>query len=203
MLIFQSFKVIICGFIQLIKGNTKGVTLKVSIVVVKCQAAQHSRVGLAKPLFRNISLLAKVRKDGQFKVKVVVFTAILGFVGIELSQVSQLLTISLYLGRLRIYSLQIYSLRIYSLQIYSLQIYNLINRGNLVRILVCGSIIVYNLGYRGLIVRNLSTRYTLASEINSNTTQVYRANLVKQVSYKARDSIKFKGGKEVIGFNVI
>ena len=42
---------------------------------------------MAEPLFRNISLLAKVRKDGQFKVKVVIFTAILGFVGIELSQI--------------------------------------------------------------------------------------------------------------------
>jgi len=43
---------------------------------------------LAKFLFRNISLLAEVRKDGQFKVKVIVFTAVLGFVGIELGQVS-------------------------------------------------------------------------------------------------------------------
>ena len=40
---------------------------------------------MAKFLFRNISLLVEVRKDGQFKVKVVVFTAILRFVGIELS----------------------------------------------------------------------------------------------------------------------
>ena len=53
--------------------------------MVKCQAAQHSRVGLAKPRFRNISLLIEVRKDSQFKVKVVVFTAIFRFVSIELS----------------------------------------------------------------------------------------------------------------------
>ena len=52
-------------------------------------------------------------------------------------------------------------------------------------------------------VCNLSIRYTLASKINSNATWVYRINLVKQVSYKARDSVKFKGGKEVTGFNVI
>ena len=52
-------------------------------------------------------------------------------------------------------------------------------------------------------VRNLSTRYTLARKINSKIAQVYRTNLVKQVSYKARDSIKFKGGKEVASFNVI
>jgi hypothetical protein len=43
---------------------------------------------LAKFLFRNISLLIEVRKDSEFKVKVIVFTAILGFVSIELSQVS-------------------------------------------------------------------------------------------------------------------
>jgi len=46
---------------------------------------QYSRVGLAKLLFRNISLLIEVRKDSQFKVKVVVFTAILRFVSIEFS----------------------------------------------------------------------------------------------------------------------
>ena len=40
---------------------------------------------MAKLLFRNIGLLTEVRKDGQFKVKVVVFTAILGFVSVELS----------------------------------------------------------------------------------------------------------------------
>jgi len=40
---------------------------------------------LAKLLFRNIGLLIEVRKDSQFEVKVVVFTAILGFVGVELS----------------------------------------------------------------------------------------------------------------------
>ena len=52
-------------------------------------------------------------------------------------------------------------------------------------------------------VRNLSIRCTLANRINFNTTQVYKTNLVKQVSYKARDSIKFKESKEVAGFNVI
>ena len=57
--------------------------------------------------------------------------------------------------------------------------------------------------YGGVVVRNLSIRYTLASKINSNTTWVCGTNLVKWVSYKARDSIKFEGGKEVVGFNVI
>ena len=42
---------------------------------------------MAELLFRNIGLLIAVRKDGQFKVKVIVFTAILRFVGIELSQI--------------------------------------------------------------------------------------------------------------------
>ena len=99
-LIFRPFKVVIYNFIQLIKGNTKGVTLKVSIVVVKGQATQYSGIGLAKFLFRNISLLIEVYKDSQFKVKVIFFTAILGFVSIEFSQVSQLFTINLYLGSL-------------------------------------------------------------------------------------------------------
>ena len=140
-LIFQPFKVVIYSLIQLIKGNTKGVTFKVSVVVVKGQAIQYSRVGLAKLLFRNISLLIEVRKDSQFKVKVIIFTTILRFIGIELSQVSQFLTIGLYLG--------------------SLQIYNLNNRRGLVR----------NLGYESIIVRNLSTRCTLAGKINPKITQ--------------------------------
>ena len=53
------------------------------------------------------------------------------------------------------------------------------------------------------VVRNLSTRYTLARKINSKISLVYRANLVKQVVNKARDPIKFKEGKEVASFNVI
>ena len=155
--VFQPFKVVICSFAQLVKRNTKGVTLKVSIVVVKYQAARHSRVGLAKLLFRNISLLTTVRKDSQFKVEIVVFTTILRFVGIELSQVSQLLTVGPYLGQLRIYNLRIYSLN---------------NGGNLVHILVCGGVIVRNLGYGGIMVHNLSTRYTLASKVSSKAAQV-------------------------------
>ena len=128
-------------------------------------------LGLPAPYYipRQVCLtLIKVRKDSQFKVKIVVFTAILRFVGIELSQVSQFLTIGLYLG--------------------SLQIYNLNNRRGLVCILVYGEIIV----------RNLSTRYTLARKINSEIAQVYRTNLVKQVRYKASDSIKFGRSKEFI-----
>ena len=183
--IFQPFKVVAYSFAQLIKRNTKGVAFEVSIVVVKYQAAQYSRVGLAKLLFRDVSLLAKVRKDSQFKVKIIVFTAILRFVGIELSQVSQLLTIGLCLSRLRIFNLD------------RLQIYSLGDGRVLVHILVYGGIIVRS------VVLNLRVGYILASKVNSKAAQVYRANLVKQVSYKARDPIKFKGGKEVVYFNII
>ena len=64
-------------------------------------------------------------------------------------------------------------------------------------------VLVRILVYRGITVRNLGTGYTLARKINSKTAWVYRTNLVKWVSYKARDPIKFKGGKEVAGFNII
>ena len=73
----------------------------------------------------------------------------------------------------------------------------------MVHILVYRGITVHNLGYGGVVVRNLSIGCTLASKINSYTTWVYRTNLVKWVIYKARDSIKFKGGKEVASFDVI
>ena len=169
-LIFQSFKIVTYSFIQFIKGNTKGITFKVSVVVVKYQAAQYGRVGLAKLLFRNISLLAKVYKNSQFKVKVIIFTAILRFVGIKLSQVSQLLTIGLYLG--------------------SLQIYNLNNKRGLVRNLIYGGITVRS------VVHNLGVGYILASKVNSKAAQVYRANLVKWVRYKASNPIKFGRSKE-------
>ena len=56
------------------------------------------------------------------------------------------------------------------------------------------------MGYGGIIVRNLSTRYTLASKINSKATWVYRTNLVKYIRFKASDPIKFRRGKEFISF---
>ena len=202
MSIFQPFKVVTYSFAQLIKGNTKGVAFKINIVVVKYQAAQYNKVGLAKLLFRNISLLIKVHKNSQFKVKVIIFTAILKFVGIELSQINQLLTIGLYLGGLRIYSL-----RIYSLQIYGLRIYSLNNKRGLVHVLgykgiaVCNlsyrGIAVRNLGYRGIVVHNLNTRYALVHKINSKTVQVYKINLVKRVRYKTSNYIKFRRSKKI------
>jgi len=53
------------------------------------------------------------------------------------------------------------------------------------------------------VVRNLSIRYALASKINSKATRVCRMNLVKWVSYKARDPIKFKGSKKSTSFNMV
>jgi hypothetical protein len=60
-----------------------------------------------------------------------------------------------------------------------------INKGVLVRILNSGSIIVYNLGFRR----------ALACKINPKATLTHSLNLIKWIGYKARDSIKFKGGK--------
>jgi len=57
-----------------------------------------------------------------------------------------------------------------------------------------------NLGYRGIAVRNLSTRYTLARKINSKTAWVCRTNLVKRVRYKASNYIKFGRSKEFLSF---
>ncbi len=143
MLVFRPFKVIIYSFIQFIKGNTKGVVFEISIIMVKGQAVQYGKIGLAEFLFRNISLLAKVCKNSQFKIKIVVFTAVFRFVSIELGQVSQLLAVGLYLG--------------------GLQICDLSNGRVLVDILV----------YKGIAVCNLKIGYILACKIGSKTTLVY------------------------------
>ena len=45
-------------------------------------------------------------------------------------------------------------------------------------------------------VRNLSTRYTLANKVKSKAAQVCRTNLVKWVRYKASNYIKFRTSKE-------
>ena len=66
-----------------------------------------------------------------------------------------------------------------------------------------GRVLFRILVYGGITVRNLSTRCALASKINSKATWVCGMNSVEWVSYKARDSVKFKGGKEVAGFDVI
>jgi len=59
---------------------------------------------------------------------------------------------------------------------------------------------VRNLGYVGIIVRNLGTRCTLAYKINSETAWVYRTSLVKWVRYKASNYIKFGRSKEFLSF---
>jgi len=81
-----------------------------------------------------------------------------------------------------------------------LRIYDLNNGRGLVRVLVCRGVTFRNLGYGGITVRNLSTRYALACKINSKTAWVYRMNLVKRVRYKASDYIKFGRSKEFLSF---
>jgi hypothetical protein len=66
-----------------------------------------------------------------------------------------------------------------------------------------GRVLVRILVYRGVVVRNLSIGCALASKINSEATRVCGTNLVKWVSYKTRDPIKFERGKESAGFDVI
>ena len=79
------------------------------------------------------------------------------------------------------------------MRICGLRICDLNNGGNLVHILV----------YKGVVVRDLNTRYNLARKVDSKTPWVCRANLVKWVGYKARDFIKFKAGEESISSNVV
>ena len=53
-------------------------------------------------------------------------------------------------------------------------------------------------------VRNLSTRYTLARKINSKTAWIYRTDLVKWVRYKASNPIKFRRSKKFFsGFDLV
>jgi len=59
---------------------------------------------------------------------------------------------------------------------------------------------VRNLGYVGITVRNLGTRYTLARKINSKTAWIYRTSLVKWVRYKASNYIKFGRSIEFLSF---
>ena len=108
------------------------------------------------------------------KLKLLFLLLYFRFIGIELSQVSQLLTIGLYLGSLRIYNL---------------------SDGRVLQVCI--------LVYRGIIVYNLRVRCALARKINSKTTWVCRTNLVKWVVNKTGDPIKFKRGKESAGFNVV
>jgi hypothetical protein len=67
-----------------------------------------------------------------------------------------------------------------------------INEGVLVYILSSKSIMVYNLGFRR----------ALAYKINPKATLTRSLNLIKWIGYKARGSIKFKGGKGSSGSNL-
>jgi hypothetical protein len=71
----------------------------------------------------------------------------------------------------------------------------LINKWGL---LINKGILVYILSSKGIIVCNLGFRYASAYKINPKATLTHSLSLIKWISYKARDPIKFKGGK---GFN--
>jgi hypothetical protein len=65
-------------------------------------------------------------------------------------------------------------------------------------LLINKGILVYILSFKGIIVYNLGFGYALACKINPKATLTYSLSLIKWISYKARDPIKFKEGK---GFN--
>jgi hypothetical protein len=62
-------------------------------------------------------------------------------------------------------------------------------------LLINKGILVYILSSRGIIVCNLRFRRALAYKINPKVALAYNLSLIKWIGYKARDSIKFKGGK--------
>jgi hypothetical protein len=74
------------------------------------------------------------------------------------------------------------------LRICGLRICGLNNRSDLVRILVYGGVVVYN----------LRVGYILANGVNSKAAWICRTNLVKWVRYKASDYIKFGRSKEFL-----
>ena len=69
-------------------------------------------------------------------------------------------------------------------------------------LLINKGILVYILSSRGTIVYNLRFRYAPAYKINPKVVLAYSLSLIKWISYKARDLIKFKGGKGSISFNL-
>ena len=85
----------------------------------------------------------------------------------------------------------------------------LINEGTLVYILSSRGIIVYNKGVlvyisssKSVMVYNLGVRRALACEVNPKAILVYSLDLFKWVGYKASDSIKFKGVKVSVFFDL-
>jgi hypothetical protein len=69
-------------------------------------------------------------------------------------------------------------------------------------LLINKGILVYILSSKGIIVYNLRFRHALAYKINPKVALAYSLSLIKWISYKARDSIKFKGDKESINSNL-
>jgi hypothetical protein len=66
-------------------------------------------------------------------------------------------------------------------------------------LLINKGILVYILSFKGIIVHNLGFRHTPAYKINSKATLTYSLSLIKWISYKAKDLIKFKGNKGFSG----
>jgi hypothetical protein len=55
---------------------------------------------------------------------------------------------------------------------------------------------------KGILVCNKGVGHSLAYKVNSKATLVYSLDLFKWVSYKANNSIKFKGVKRSAFFNL-
>jgi hypothetical protein len=66
-------------------------------------------------------------------------------------------------------------------------------------LLINKGILVYILSSKGIIVHNLGFGHALACKIDFKATLTYSLSLIKWISYKARDPIKFKRGKGFSG----
>jgi hypothetical protein len=75
----------------------------------------------------------------------------------------------------------------------------LINKRGL---LINKKVLICILNSKGITVYNLRIKYTLARKIDSEVTLTYSLRLIKRISYKARDLIEFKRGKEFNGFDL-
>ena len=69
-------------------------------------------------------------------------------------------------------------------------------------LLINKGILVYILSFRGIIVCDLRLRCAPAYKINPKVALTYSLGLIKRIGYKARDPIKFKGGKRPSGSNL-
>jgi hypothetical protein len=87
-----------------------------------------------------------------------------------------------------------------------LNAYNLNNKGVLLinrqGLLINKGILVYILSSKGIIVYNLGFGCAPAYKINPKAILTYSLSLIKWISYKARDLIKFKGGKGFSDFDL-